>query len=81
MEKREGILVFNQNDGKFAIAENAESFPFETIEFGDSFEVKHNDTWIATSLFISTGSDGQLIFKLKGLEEYEGDITGFDARK
>ncbi|MGI5058734.1 DUF5348 domain-containing protein [Treponema pectinovorum] len=81
MEKREGILVFNEADGKFALAADEQSFPFENIEFGDSFEIKYKNEWIKTSLFISTGSNNQLVFKLKGLENYEGDITGFDARK
>ncbi len=79
MEKREGILVFNEFDGKFAIAEDEKSFPFTNIEFGDTFEVKYEDKWIQTSLQIVNDDAGNLVFKLKGID-YSGDITGFDAR-
>jgi len=80
MEKKEGILVFNQFEGKFAIAEDEQSFPFVTLEFGDTFEVKYNDKWIQTNIEITSDDGGQLVFKLKGID-YKGDISGFDARK
>ncbi len=80
MEKREGILVFNQFEGKFALAEDDQSLPFDTIEFGDTFEVKYHDEWIKTNIEISSDDNGQLVFKLKGID-YKGDISGFDARK
>ena len=50
MEKKEGILVFNQFEGKFAIAEDDQSLPCDTIEFGDTFEVKYHDEWIKTNI-------------------------------
>lgn len=79
MEKKEGILFFNEFDGKFAIAKDEQSFPFTNIEFGDNFEVKIGDEWVSTSLQISNDEKGNLVFKLKGID-YEGDLTGFDAR-
>ena len=79
MENCEGILVFNEFDGKFAIAEDEQSFPFTNIEFGDTFEVKYEDKWTETSLQIANDDAGNLVFRLKGID-YTGDITGFDAR-
>lgn len=80
MEKQEGILVFDEFDGKFAIAKDEQSFPFTTLEYGDTFEVKYKDKWVETSLQISNNDKGELVFKLKGID-FEGDISGFDARK
>lgn len=80
MEKQEGILVFDEFDGKFAIAKDEHSFPFTTLEYGDSFEVKYMDKWIKTCLEITNNDKGELVFKLKGID-FDGDITGFDARK
>ena len=80
MEKQEGILVFNEFDGKFAIAKDEESLPFTNVEFGDTFEIKYGGKWVETSLQISDDGNGSLVFKFKGID-YSGDIAGFDARK
>ncbi len=80
MEKFEGVLVFDPNFGRFAIAKDEMGDPIVPIEFGDVFEVKVNDEWVETGFEISKDEDENLIFKLKGTD-FAGVLEGLEVRK
>ncbi len=80
MEKFEGVLVFDANFGRFAIAKEDDGDPIVPIEFSDSFEVKVNGEWVETGFEIRKDDEGNLIFKLKNTD-FSGTIDGLDVRK
>ncbi len=79
MEKKTGFLVFDVNFGKFGIAESQWGSTFDIIEFGATFEVKVDDKWVETCLEITSDSEHNLLFKLKGTD-MAGDLNGLEIR-
>ena len=79
MEKREGLLTFDINSGKFWICDVEEHAPITDSEFGDTFEVKVGDEWVQTGIEITNDTDGNLLFKLKNTN-YAGILDDLEVR-
>ena len=77
--KIEGLLIFDVNSGKFWITAEDHS-PLTSLEFGDGFEVKVGEEWVRTHLEITTGEQGDLVFRLAGTE-YSGVLDELEVRK
>ena len=80
MAKFEGLLTFDINSGKFWITDQETQAPVTSLEFGDTFEVKTDDGWIKTGIEITSGDDGNLLFKLKNTN-YAGILDGIEVRQ
>ncbi len=77
--KKEGLLTFDVNSGKFWITSELEHVPLASLEFGDKFEVKVDDEWVPTELQIVNDNEGNLVFKLKNTE-YAGILDDLEVR-
>lgn len=76
---KEGTLEFNEAEGKFCIANEAENSIITNLDFGDKFEVLVDGKWVLTSLAIGQNEKGEMIFNLKDTP-YSEFINGIPAR-
>lgn len=75
----DGVLQFNEQEGKFCIVDHANERYIKTLEFGAHFQVLENGKWTDTELAIDSNEKGEMVFALKNTA-YKGDIEGLCAR-
>ena len=77
-KKIQGRLTFDVTQGKFWVTGD-DGAPLTSIDFGDTFEVLENDEWKETSIQITNGDNGDLVFQLKGTSYY-GILDDIEVR-